>query len=50
MSLSDRIGVIGVVTVLFGPFVVPLIAQWVFRHQGVWLYRIAMVGRWTLGE
>ena len=50
MSLSDWIWVIGFVIMLFGPFVVPLIAQWVFRHQGVWLYRIAMVGRWMLGE
>jgi hypothetical protein len=49
MSLSDWIWVVGFVTVLFGPFVVPLVARWVFRHQGVWLYRIAMVGRWLLG-
>lgn len=49
MSLSDWIWIIGFLTVLFGPFLVPLVARFVFKHRGVWLYRLARAGRWLLG-
>jgi hypothetical protein len=49
MSFSDWIWIIGFLTALFGPFLVPLVARWAFRHRGIWLYRIAKVGRWLLG-
>ena len=49
MSYFDWALVIGFLSLLFGPFVVPLMARFVFKHQGVWLYRVAKAGRWMVG-
>ena len=49
MSFSDWVWIIGLAAVLIGPFLVPLVARFVFRHRGVWLYRLASAGRWIVG-
>lgn len=49
MSYFEWALVLGFLSLLIGPFLAPLVARFVFRHQGVWLYRISRLGRWLVG-
>lgn len=49
MSYFEWALVLGFLSLLMGPFLVPLTARFVFRHQGVWLYRISRLGHCLVG-
>ena len=49
MHIDEIAFILVLITLGAGPFVVPAIAWWIFRHEGVWLYRIARYLRWVDG-